>query len=173
MCCDKCKTKIHHSQRMKPRWREENRGGKENLLFFERKFGHYKKLPYFCTRKRGTTHKFTRRGSSAGYSAGFIILRSRVQSPASLLQEGSILTNRSFFFSASSPCFVSSAVAAPAFHPRQHATLGATDSPRARCLHNARLSDTHTEWLLSSPRERARIFPTRTKKHPLFFPFLP
>jgi len=40
-------------------------------------------------------------------------------------------------------------------------------------LHNARLSGTHTEWLLASPRERARIFPTRTKKHPLFFPFLP
>ena len=42
-----------------------------------------------------------------------------------------------------------------------------------RCLHNARLSGTHTEGLLSSSRERARIFPPRTKKHPLFFPFLP
>ena len=40
-------------------------------------------------------------------------------------------------------------------------------------MHNARLSGTHTEWLLSSPRERARTFPPRTKKHPLFFPFLP
>lgn len=81
--------------------------------------------------------------------------------------------NRSFFVSVSSPSFVSAAVATPAFHPRQRATLGATDSPRARCLHNARLSGTHTAWLLSSPRERAHIFPPRTKKHPLFFPFLP
>ena len=81
--------------------------------------------------------------------------------------------NRSFFVSVSSPSFVSAAVATPAFHPRQRATLGATDSPRARCLHNARLSGTHTAWLLSSPRERAHIFPPRTKKHPLFFPFVP
>ena len=81
--------------------------------------------------------------------------------------------NRSFFVSVSSPSFVSAAVATPAFHPRQRATLGATDSPRARCLHNARLSGTHTEGLLSSSRERARTFPPRTKKHPLFFPFLP
>lgn len=81
--------------------------------------------------------------------------------------------NRSFFVSVSSPSFVSAAVATPAFHPRQRATLGATGSPRARCLHNARLSGTHTEWLLSSSRERARIFPPRTKKTPSFLSFPP
>ena len=60
-----------------------------------------------------------------------------------------------------------------AFRPRQHATLGTTESPRARCLHNARLSDTHTGSRLSRLQECAATFPPRTKKRSFFRSFSP
>ena len=77
----------------------------------------------------------------------------------------------SFLFS--SPLCISFSAATPAFRPRQHATLGTTESPRARCLHNARLSDTHTGSRLSPLQECVSTFPPRTKKLPLFHSFSP